>query len=183
MNEFDTPGYAEYTYAKRAEGGLRLARALLVAGYVAFVALYFLICYASRVIPIFALAPLFLWMLVYFTWKYVKPEYEYSVTSGRVTFSVIHGKRSRKEMVNFAIKNCLQIAPATEREWIERLELYDPEVTYSALSSTSTPDKYYAAFETEDGKRAVFYFEATEKMLKLCRNYNSAHTVITKVRY
>jgi hypothetical protein len=122
-------------------------------------------------------------MLVYFTWKYTKPEYEYSVTSGRVTFSVIRGKRSRKEMLNFAIKDCLQIAPATEREWIEKLELYAPELTYSAVASESSPDKYYAAFENADGKRCVFYFEATEKMLKLCRNYNSSHTVITKVRY
>ena len=86
-------------------------------------------------------------------------------------------------MLNFAIKECLQIAPATEREWIERLEIYDPEVTYSAVSSVDSPDKYYAAFETPEGKRCVFYFEATEKMLKLCRNYNSAHTVVTKVRY
>ena len=63
------------------------------------------------------------------------------------------------------------------------LEQYDPEVTYSAVSTVDSPDKYYAAFETPEGKRCVFYFEATEKMLKLCRNYNSAHTVVTKVRY
>jgi hypothetical protein len=157
---------------------------------IAFLALYILypvifmpVLFIIQLFQLFALVAVTGWMLVYFTWKYTKPEYEYSVTSGRVTFSVIHGKRSRKEMLNFAIKDCLQIAPATEREWIERLEIYDPEITYSALSSINSPDKYYAAFENAEGKRCVFYFEATEKMLKFCRNYNSSHTVVTKVRY
>ena len=182
MNSDFTSTY-EYTVEQKPEGKFKLMKFAFMLLYVIYPLILMAVVFIIQLFQLFALVIVTEWMLVYFTWKYVKPEYEYSVTSGRVTFSVIHGKRSRKEMVNFAIKNCLQIAPATEREWIERLELYDPEVTYSALSSTSTPDKYYAAFETEDGKRAVFYFEATEKMLKLCRNYNSAHTVITKVRY
>ena len=182
MNSDFTSTY-EYTVEQKPEGKFKLMKFAFMLLYVIYPLILMAVVFIIQLFQLFALVIVTEWMLVYFTWKYVKPEYEYSVTSGRVTFSVIHGKRSRKEMVNFAIKNCLRIAPATEREWIERLELYDPEVTYSALSSTSTPDKYYAAFETEDGKRAVFYFEATEKMLKLCRNYNSAHTVITKVRY
>ena len=182
MNSDFTSTY-EYTVEQKPEGKFKLMKFAFMLLYVIYPLILMAVVFIIQLFQLFALVIVTEWMLVYFTWKYVKPEYEYSVTSGRVTFSVIHGKRSRKEMVNFAIKNCLRIAPATEREWIERLELYDPEVTYPALSSTSTPDKYYAAFETEDGKRAVFYFEATEKMLKLCRNYNSAHTVITKVRY
>lgn len=182
MNSDFTSTY-EYTVEQKPEGKFKLMKFAFMLLYVIYPLILMAVVFIIQLFQLFALVIVTEWMLVYFTWKYVKPEYEYSVTSGRVTFSVIHGKRSRKEIVNFAIKNCLQIAPATEREWIERLELYDPEVTYSALSSTSSPDKYYAAFETEDGKRAVFYFEATEKMLKLCRNYNSAHTVITKVRY
>ena len=154
-----------------------------LALYVLYPVIFMAVLFIIQLFQLFALVAVTEWMLVYFTWKYTKPEYEYSVTSGRVTFSVIHGKRSRKEMLNFAIKDCLQIAPATEREWIERLEIYDPEITYSALSSINSPDKYYAAFENEEGKRCVFYFEATEKMLKFCRNYNSSHTVVTKVRY
>ena len=48
---------------------------------------------------------------------------------------------------------------------------------------TGSPTKVLKSFENEDGKRCVFHFEATEKMLKLCRNYNASHTVVTKVRY
>ncbi len=182
MNNDFTSTY-EYTVEQKAEGKFKLMKIGFIALYILYPVIFMAILFIIQLFQLFALVAVTEWMLVYFTWKYVKPEYEYSVTSGRVTFSVIRGKRSRREMVNFAIKDCLQIAPATEREWVERLELYDPEVVYSAISSASSPDRYYAAFETEDGKRCVFHFEATEKMLKLCRNYNSAHTVITKVRY
>ena len=182
MNNDFTSTY-EYTVEQKAEGKFRLMKIGFMTLYILYPLILMAVVFITQLFQLFALVAVTEWMLVYFTWKYAKPEYEYSVTSGRVTFSIIRGKRSRKEMVTFTIKECLQIAPATEREWIERLELYDPEVVFSAVSTVNSPDKYYAAFETPEGKRAVFYFEATEKMLKLCRNYNSSHTVITKVRY
>jgi hypothetical protein len=182
MNNDFTSTY-EYTVEQKPEGKFRLMKLAFMSLYIIYPLIFMAILFIIQIFQLFALVAVTEWMLVYFTWKYTKPEYEYSVTSGRVTFSVIHGKRSRKEMLTFAIKDCLQIAPATEREWVERLELYDPELVFSAVSSTESPDRYYAAFENADGKRCVFHFEATEKMLKLCRNYNSSHTVITKVRY
>jgi hypothetical protein len=182
MNNDFTSTY-EYTVEQKPEGKFRLMKFAFMSLYIIYPLIFMAILFIIQIFQLFALVAVTEWMLVYFTWKYTKPEYEYSVTSGRVTFSVIHGKRSRKEMLTFAIKDCLQIAPATEREWVERLELYDPELVFSAVSSTESPDRYYAAFENADGKRCVFHFEATEKMLKLCRNYNSSHTVITKVRY
>lgn len=182
MNNDFTSTY-EYTVEQKPEGKFRLMKIGFMSLYILYPVIFMAVLFIIQLFQLFALVAVTEWMLVYFTWKYTKPEYEYSVTSGRVTFSVIRGKRSRKEMVNFAIKDCLQIAPATDGEWVAKLEAYDPEVVYSAVSSVNTPDKYYAAFETPEGKRAVFYFEATEKMLKLCKNYNSSHTVITKVRY
>lgn len=182
MNSDFTSTY-EYAVEQKAEGKFRLMKIGFMALYILYPLVLLIIVSMLQIFQLFALVIVTEWMLVYFTWCYTKPEYEYSVTSGKVTFSIIYGKRSRKEKLTFTIKECLQIAPATEREWVEKLELYAPEVTYSALSCNDTPDKYYAAFESEDGKRCVFYFEATEKMLKLCRNYNSSHTVMTKVRY
>ena len=182
MNNDFTSTY-EYTVEQKPEGKFRLMKLAFMSLYIIYPLVFMAILFIIQIFQLFALVIVTEWMLVYFTWKYTKPEYEYSVTSGRVTFSVIHGKRSRKEMLTFAIKDCLQIAPANDGNYLNMLEQYDPELVYSALSSSDTPDRYYAAFENEDGKRCVFHFEATEKMLKLCRNYNSSHTVITKVRY
>ena len=182
MNNDFTSTY-EYTVEQKPEGKFRLMKIGFLSLYILYPVIFMAVLFIIQLFQLFALVVVTEWMLVYFTWKYTKPEYEYSVTSGRVTFSVIHGKRSRKEMLTFAIKDCLKIAPATDGDFIAMLEQYDPEITYSAVSSVDSPDKYYAAFENAEGKRCVFYFEATEKMLKLCRNYNSSHTVVTKVRY
>lgn len=182
MNNDFTSTY-EYTVEQKPEGKFKTRRALLMALYIIYPVILLAIVSIFQLFQLFALVIITEWMIVYATWKYVKPEYEYSVTSGKVTFSTIYGRRSRKEMLTFAIKDCLKIAPATDGDFIAMLEQYDPEITYSAISSVDSPDKYYAAFENAEGKRCVFYFEATEKMLKLCRNYNSTHTVITKVRY
>ena len=182
MNNDFTSTY-EYTVEQKPEGKFRLMKIGFLSLYILYPVIFMAVLFIIQLFQLFALVAVTEWMLVYFTWKYTKPEYEYSVTSGRVTFSVIRGKRSRKEMLTFAIKDCLKIAPATDGDFIAMLEQYDPEITYSAVSSVDSPDKYYAAFENAEGKRCVFYFEATEKMLKLCRNYNSSHTVVTKVRY
>ena len=182
MNNDLTSTY-EYTVEQKPEGKFRLMKIGFLSLYILYPVIFMAVLFIIQLFQLFALVVVTEWMLVYFTWKYTKPEYEYSVTSGRVTFSVIRGKRSRKEMLTFAIKDCLKIAPATDGDFIAMLEQYDPEITYSAVSSVDSPDKYYAAFENAEGKRCVFYFEATEKMLKLCRNYNSSHTVVTKVRY
>lgn len=182
MNNDFTSTY-EYTVEQRPEGRFRLMRIGLILLYILYPILFLTVAFITNLFQLFALVAVTEWMLVYFTWKYVKPEYEYSVTSGRVTFSVIYGRRTRKEKLSFTIKNCLMIAPLTVREWSEKLELYAPEVICSAISSEDSPDRYYAAFEDEDGRKCVFLFEATAKMLKLCRNYNPSHTVITEVRY
>ena len=72
MNEFDSPNYAEFSYDVKSEGRIKTLRTLAVIGYIAFVAAFFLVCYISRVIPVFALAPILTWILVFFTWGLVK---------------------------------------------------------------------------------------------------------------
>lgn len=182
MNNDITSTY-EYTVEQRSEGKFKTRKVLLWMLYVIYPLILMIIVSLLRIFQLFALVIVTEWMLVYFTWCYTKPEYEYSVSSGKVTFSIIHGKRKRKEMLTFTIKDCYMIAPATDGEYLSMLERFDPELVYNAVSTSDSPDKYYAAFENEQGKRCVFYFEATEKMLKLCRNYNHSHTVMTKVRY
>ncbi len=182
MNNDYTSTY-EYTVEQKSEGRFKLMKIGFIALYIIYPIVLLVALSLLHLIQLFALVAVTEWMLIFFTWKYTKPEYEYSVTSGKVTFSVIYGKRSRREKCSFMIKECLQIAPLTDREWSERLDLYSPEEIFNGVSAHDSPDAYYAAFESSEGKRCVFMFEATEKMLRLCRNYNASHTVIAKVRY
>ena len=145
MNNDFTSTY-EYTVEQKAEGKFRLMKIAFFALYILYPVIFMAILFIIQLFQLFALVVVTEWMLVYFTWKYTKPEYEYSVTSGRVTFSVIHGKRSRKEMLNFAIKDCLKIAPATDGDFLAMLEQYDPEVTYSAVSTVDSPRQVLRRF-------------------------------------
>ena len=180
MNEFDTPGYAEYTYAKRAEGGLRLARALLVAGYVAFVALYFLICYASRVIPIFALAPLFLWMLVYFTWHRVSYDCYVELGGGKITLGrVKRSKRTTKRVaeIEISIKEATLITPAAS---------YSDKAPQGArvldLSSRSDSPRRVAVELRQGDRLTVAYFDTTSKINRLLSHYPAASSELARMK-
>ena len=79
------------------------------------------------------------------------------------------------------LKSAEIIAPKTA-EYEGKIAEFDPEIVYYALSSDDAPDRYFAIYKNDNGKRCAFYFEATEKMLKFCRSYNS-NTVVTKVSH
>lgn len=177
MNDFAT---YEYVVAQRKEGKWRFRRIALIVFYVLFVIVWFAFGFLSHLFPLLALVPLTTWILVFFTWRYVNVEYEYSMTSGSVVFSNIYGNRSRKTVVEFKIKDCTLVAPLGESK--ERIAAFAPEKTINALSSSHTPDAYVALVNS-DGKHIAVYFEATSKALKIFRFYNAPCTVVRDVRY
>ncbi len=180
MEEFLT---YEFVVAKKKQGHYALRRLGLILAYVLYLVglLVGITLFATQFVALYALAPLSLWIIVFFTWRYVSVEYEYSMVSGEMTFSEIYGSRSRKQKLSFRLKDCAMIAPLSTREGEERAQLYGAEYIYSALSSPDAPDRYFAAFEDPRGKKCMVYFEATEKALKICRFYNPSGTVMTKV--
>ena len=128
-----------------------------------------------------ALVPLSTWILVFFTWRYVAVEYEYSFVSGTMTLTKILGGRARKKVLEVRIKELHTIAPY-DGDYIKQAEAFKPEKSYDFVSSMQSPDLYFALFETPEGRRGIIYFEATKPALKILRYYNTG-TVIAEVRY
>lgn len=179
MNEFSN---YEYVVAQKNEGKWRVRRLGLVFLYIAFVIGWFVFGFISNLFPLMALIPVTLWILVFFTWRYVNVEYEYAVVSGIVTFSNIYGNKSRRTVKEFAIRDCSLIAPLSESA--DKIRAFAPECTINALSSAEAEDAYVALFaDANSGKHIAVCFEATEKMLKICRFYNSSCTVVKSVKY
>ena len=181
MNEFST---YEYAVAQKNEGGWKLARIGLIALYVCFVLGCFGAGIALNVLPPLALVPVFTWMLVFFTWRYVSVEYEYSITSGELTFSKIFGNRSRRTVLKLMLRDAIRIAPLDNEDEVEKASAYLPEREFWAISSKKASDVYFMLFEYKTGggtRRAIFYFEATQKALQICRFYNPGATLLTKV--
>ena len=180
MEEFQT---YEYTVRQRIEGKWVVARVLMITLYVLFVVGWLLFGILTGWVPLLALIPVTLWMLIFFTWRYVSVEYEYSITSGVLTFSKIYGGRSRKKVFEVALRDAVRIAPLGEAEEYQRGEAYKPEISFTGVSTMSAPDVYYMLFEHTEKKqkrRAVYYFEATQKALHICRYYNATATVVSK---
>ncbi len=178
MNDFST---YEYVVAQKLKGIEKLKKVGLVLLYVVFVIGWFIFGFATKLFPLLALCPVTLWMLIFFTWRYVQVDYEYSATSGVITFSEIYGNRSRKKLGEIILKSCTTIAPLNEK-YDYLIDRFAPEKLINCLSCEGAEDAYFMLAEV-GGKKVVAYFEATEKFLKICRFYNAPATTVVKVRY
>ena len=177
MNEFQT---YEFTTRQKTYGMWIIKKLLLILLYITFVLTAFIVGFITRIfLPFLALVTLLTCVLIFFTWRYVSVEYEYSMTSGHITFSKIYGQRSRKCIFDVEIKSMSLIAPYTN-EHIDKAIRFAPTVEYNATSSPSADSQYFALFEDHNGKKAIFIFEATKRSLEIFRFYNPSSTVIER---
>ena len=180
MNEFLT---YEHAVKQKAVGKWRLARIALVALYIFFTLTLVLAFIALHIPQLIALLPLALWILVFFTWRFVSVEYEYSITSGTLTFCKIYNNRARRKFLEITLRDAVCIAPLDGARYSEQATAWHPEREFCAVSSWSAPHIYMILFELSDRKRgekrrAIFYFEPTQKALQICRFYNPSATVM-----
>lgn len=173
----------EYTVKKKIEGAFLLKRILFISLYVLYVLAILTVALLTKLAaPAIAFIPLTLWMLIYFTFPYCNIEFEYSMIDGYVTFSTIYGQRKRKEEFSMRISSFERVAPYNG-DYMAEVERYSPQRVYSALSSESKPaDPYFALFKDKDGKKCVFFFEATNRAVRIIKYYNNENTVITVVK-
>lgn len=159
----------EYTVAQVCEGKWRLFKWFMLCGYVAFAAIYFLIAYLTRFIPIVAVLPLFLWILVYFTYKYVKPEYKYKISEAHLYFYRVCGK-SEREILKIRLCDADYIMPLENS--ISEIKNFEPKNTYSALPTKFSTDSYIILYKNEKNEPCAFMFKATSDALKCIHFYN-----------
>jgi len=180
MNEFST---YEYAVAPKNDRKMKSTKFWLILSYILFPLVFMTFFYMIN-LPWFIVFVVFATALyIVTTWRrFVDVEYEYSITSGVLTFATIFGNRSRKQHLEMTLKNAILIAPLTDRLQRDKLDDYQPEKVYSALSSPDAVDGYFMIFEQE-GVACAFLFEATAQTLKICRFYNPSATVMSKVRY
>lgn len=142
----------EYTVDKKREGGYLLARCLMITLYLLFLVAFFVVAYLTA-IQIFALAPIFLWMLIFFTWRFVSIEYKYTVESGFLTLITVYGGKKSKVVARIHIKDASAFLPYSES--CELLRSFSPNVTYNLLSSSKSPKEEAFALLTKVGNKNV----------------------------
>ena len=181
MNEFDSPNFTEYVWDKKAEGKLLLFKILMILGYVLFAGVYFLVCYISRIIPLFALCPVFLLILVFFTYRYVSFDCYFEFRSGRFEIGTIRvTKRGRKknEKLTMQVKDATAIYAFDSSSKIPEgvSKVYD-------FSETKRSDNRIIMVFGKDGKTACVIFEATARVAALLAAYNPAAKDIKGKRF
>ena len=176
MDDFNT---YEYAAEQKSEGRFKIWRLLLLTAYALYCIVYFLIIYITRIFPLGALIPMTLWIIVYFTWRYTKPDYTYTIERGECTFTVSYGKKKRQKKVRTSFKVSAASLIAPKSDSAERISEWKAKHTYSAVPSVSANDVYVALYKNAKGENCAFYFVATAQALKLMRFLNSA-TVVTK---
>lgn len=178
--------FVNFGVKKKPDRKLKRHRFLLLLGYFLFALLYLLFFLGALGVPIklpvaITFLPLFIWMLVFFTWRYVSVECEYRILDGEMTGMEIYGSKSMRTLVRVRVSAMTTIAPYHSEARAEA-EKIPAERRILCASSMEAPDLYFALFPNEAGETMALFFEATEKTLKVLRYYNSA-TVMTKTRY
>jgi hypothetical protein len=164
----------EFVDVQKKNRKIILHKIILVTIYVFYVTSLLLIGTFIRIVaPLLAFIPLSLWILVFFTWKYTNIEYEYSITSGELTFSKIYGSRKRKVITKMMIKQFELVNKLDGREAADRLEMANPQKRYIAVSSIDDENVYYGVYKDDNGQNCVLYFKANDEALRIFRHYNS----------
>ncbi len=165
--------YTEYTVSQKAEGKYRTRRLLMILLYIAYALAYILI-FITKIPMLVALLPVTLWILIFFTWRYVSVEHEYMIASGVMTFVDILGGRSRRVLFACTVKDMLEIAPITEAS---KANYADAKNVVDLRGSIKCAEGYYFTIKDDSGNKIAVLFAATAKAVKIMKYYNPAAIV------
>ncbi len=159
----------EYSAEQKIEGRWLFLRILFIFFYVAFAAAYFVVIYTTRIFTLGALIPIAVWILVFLTWRYTRPDYKYEISAGVLRFYVIYKKKAA-EKLKIKISSAEAIAPLSTLS--EQIKSFKPRKTYSALPTKPSSDAYAILFKDERGNPCVFLFIATGDAIRLLGIHN-----------
>ena len=168
MTEENSFLFAEYAKPVAKRGKNRRMRTLLIFCYILFAASYSAFFASVKIPQVIAVLPVFIWMLVFFTWGTVSYECCVRVASGKVTLLKLRGKK-QKAIFAFDAKDILYALPYNEagRERIAKEHLSQTV----DLRADASCDGYAAVIKNGDGT-SLIRFECTTAVAKAMHYYN-----------
>ena len=168
MNELDSPNSFEYSYEKKATGKNLIGRVMFVILYVAFTVGAFLFCYISGFVPLFAILPMLLWILVFFTWRYVKYDIYYEFSLGTLTLGRIYtSKRGRRKRVALSIrvKDATSVCRYNDNTEKSRVRVRD-------FRASAASENAIAIYTAINGRPSLILSEHTDRIEKLLHSFS-----------
>lgn len=172
----------EYVVAQKIVGKFRTRRVLFRLGFVFLTLLWFAFGALTHFWPLLCLIPLSLWVYYYFVHPYTVPEYKYEIAAGILTASVIYGGRLEGILFSRPLRDFSDVLPCSA-PYLDRIgRRLSGATVFSCASSADAPDLYVALFTDRTGTQCAFYFEATERALKMWKYYNPDTVVVSVSR-
>ncbi len=176
--ENSSANYAEFAVAKKADGKLKMQRALLILFYAVLCVAYSAVFLVLVQMPaLIAILPLLIFILYLCTWRFTKLEYIYIVYQGLVHIYQNNGFNHAKEVFTARVSENLGIVPENE-DYQDVISSCETSLDLSAGKNTA--DRYIAVFSVNEKKTAV-YFTAATKLLKALRYYGGEQVIVTYV--
>lgn len=172
MSDFD----CEYFIKQKNEGKVLLKKTGLVFLYifsaVSLILATFMYASPAVFIPLIIFIIALTAIAAFITWRFVCIEYEVIIGGGDIIFSVIYGKKTRKQLCSINIKDISEIGEYDDAAY-EKINRISLQKNYICVSSLSAPRIYYALFD-EDKDKCIIYFEATDKAIEILKKHNSS---------
>lgn len=164
MSDYGSINSTEYAYEQKNEGIVKVKRTLMIAGYAAFLLGFFIFCMVTKILPIFAIGPLALYIIVLCTWRLVKFDCYWEFGTGALEIGKVGQTKSgrrKSPKVRIQIKDAIEIGHFKDRSSLGEIAKF-----YDYSESPSSEKRLYIIFD-EGGKRCCAIVEATARLASL----------------
>lgn len=168
MTEENSFLFAEYAKPVAKHGKNGRMRLFLILCYILFALAYTLLFISINIPHVIAILPLFVWMLVYFTWGSVSYECCVRVASGKVSLLKLRGKKE-KEILSFEARALRYALPYTQEA---KARIAKETVTQTKDFRADPKKEGYAAILPLENGSALLRFECTLPVAKAMHYYN-----------
>ncbi len=173
-SKFDDERSVAMSILPKADKKIKTRRFLMILGYIGYIGLWgiALAFFQALAVYLATFSVVTLLIIVFFTWRFTKIEYELTIHMGQLGFALIYGGLNRKELFSCAVRDLAVIAPYDEAGQAN-VQTYSSAEIRQYCTSLDTPDLYYAVYEPQGGPRTVLIFDTEEKTRKMLKYYNS----------
>lgn len=171
--KFDDERSVAMSILPKPDRKLRRRKRLLILLYVGFVGLWGIALGVLQTYAMYiaALSLVSLLILIFFTWRYAKVEYEVTVHMGQFGLAVIYGGLTRKELLKCRVQELSVIAPYETEAQRAEADGSAADRRYVMCSGDAEKPIWYAIHAPEGGEKTVLIFDTEEKLRKLLKYY------------
>ncbi len=173
--------YAEFSITRKPDKEIKAKRFLFILLYAFVLGVFsYLFLVLTKMGYVMAIVLIIEYIIFLATWHLSKIDYTYIVEKGNLHIYKVVGRLKAKEVVNVKISENQGICPADDEDYANLLD--GVEATLDCAISPKSEDRYFAIFNI-DGKKTAVYFNAATKLLQMLHYYGGENVIVTYVSH